>query len=335
MKQNLIRTEVKQPRAALFLLAAGMGILFSIVTVSGGFAQEKYPSRPINFIIGLPAGSPADMSSRALVGAASKFLGQPIVVLNKPGGATVVAIASLKKEKGDGYTIGSLSTAAVFSQYLRTVPYDTAKDFTPIMQYCVYRYGLVVRADSPWKTFKEFLDYAKANPGKVRYSTIGPGSPQHFIMERLAMKEKIKWQAIPFEGDPQVIAALLGGHVEAASQAGGGKAHVQAGRLRFLAVYDEQRNPDFPEVPTLRDLGIDITPITVLGIIGPKGIPPQFVETLNVAFRKAWEDPDFIKMARQGDQTPFYRGPQELEKYLASINEEIATLVKNLGIRKE
>jgi tripartite-type tricarboxylate transporter receptor subunit TctC len=319
------------------LLAVGIGLLFFSMTFAGGFAfgQEKYPSRAINLVIGLPAGSTTDMCTRALAGTASKVLGQPIVVLNKPGAATVVAIAGLKKEKGDGYTIGSLSTAAVFNQHLRSVPYDIIKDFTPIMQYGVYRYGLVVNADSPWKTLKEFLDYAKANPGKIRYSVIGPGSPQHLVMERLGTKENIKWQAIPFEGDQQVIAALLGGHVEAASEAGGGKVHVQSGRLRFLAVYDAQRNPDFPDVPTLKDLGFDISPITIIGLIGPKGIPPQVVETLHLAFKKAMEDPDFVKMAYRGNITPFYRSPQETGEYLASINEEIATLVKTLGLRKK
>lgn len=158
-----------------------------------------------------------------------------------------MVVALLKNEKPDGYTIGILPSGAVLSQHMRKVPYDSAKDFTPIMQYAVYLYGLVVKSDSPWKTFKDFIDYCKANPGKIRYSTAGPGTPQHLVMERLALKEKIKWTHVPFEGGPQAITALLGGHVEASSQTTEWKKHVEAGTLRLLAVYGEKRMVDFPD----------------------------------------------------------------------------------------
>src|SRR4030042_6631171 len=203
----------------IFWLAVILGLFLGIHVIPGAvFAQGKYPTRPINFLIGYPAGGTTDVCARPLVAAASKILGQPIVVVNKPGGAPSVAVATLKTEKPDGYTIGILPSGAVLSQHMRKVPYDTAKDYTSIMQYAIYLYGLVVRSDSPWNTFKEFIDYAKTNPGKIRYSTAGPGTPQHLVMERLALKEKIKWTHIPFEGGTPAISALLGGHVEASSQ---------------------------------------------------------------------------------------------------------------------
>jgi tripartite-type tricarboxylate transporter receptor subunit TctC len=267
--------------------------------------------------------------------AASKILGQPIVVLNKPGGGSAVAVASLKIEKPDGYTIGVLPSGAVLSQHMRKVPYDSAKDFTPIMQYAVYLYGLVVRSDSPWKTFKEFIDYAKANPGKVRYSTAGPGTPQHLVMERLALKEKIKWTHIPFQGGGPAITALLGGHVEASSQTTEWKPHVESGRLRLLAVYGEKRMADFPNVPTLQELGYDIAAASLISIAGPKGLSPQIVETLHGAFKKAMEDPDFIKVSKQVDQPPLYRGPDDLAKHLVKMNEEVGGLINSLGLREE
>ena len=209
---------MKMPRRdkMVFWIIAILGMVYFLHGLPGAvLAQEKYPTKPINFLIGYPAGGTTDVCARPLVAAASKILGQPIVVVNKPGGASAVAVATLKTEKPDGYTIGILPSGAVLSQHMRKVPYDSAKDFTPIMQYAIYLYGLVVRSDSPWKTFKEFIDYAKANPGKIRYSTAGPGTPQHLVMERLALKEKIKWTHIPFEGGAPAISALLGGHVEA------------------------------------------------------------------------------------------------------------------------
>lgn len=244
-------------------------------------------------------------------------------------------MALLKNEKPDGYTIGILPSGAVLSQHMRKVPYDSAKDFTPIIQYAVYLYGLVVKADSPWKTFPEFIEYAKAHPGKIRYSTAGPGTPQHLVMERLALKEKIKWTHVPFEGGPQAIAALLGGHVEASSQTTEWKKHVEAGTLRLLAVYGEKRMVDFPKVPTLLELGYDIVAPSLISIVGPKGLPPQIVETLHQAFKKAMEDPDFIKISRQLDQPALYRGPQELAKHLEEMNESVGTLIRSLGLRKE
>jgi tripartite-type tricarboxylate transporter receptor subunit TctC len=298
-------------------------------------AQENYPTKPINFVIGYPAGGTTDVCARPLVAAASKILGQPIVVVNKPGGASAVAVATLKTEKPDGYTIGILPSGAVLSQHMRKVPYDTVNDFTPIMQYAIYLYGLVVRSDSPWNTFKEFIDYAKANPGKIRYSTAGPGTPQHLVMERLALQEKIKWTHIPFEGGAPAVSALLGGHVEACSQTTEWKAHAEAGRLKLLSVYGEKRMIDFPNVPTLLELGYGISAPSLISIIGPKGLPPQIVESLHGAFKKAMEDPDFIKMGRQMDQPSFYRGPQDLAKYLVTMNEEVGALIRSLGLRQE
>src|SRR5512135_1565311 len=196
----------------VFWAMASIGIV-SILNGGPGpaFAPEKYPTKPITLLIGYPAGGSVDICARPFTSAAGKILGQPFIILNKPGGGSSVAMAILKNEKPDGYTIGLLISGAVMGQHLRAVPYDTAKDFTPIMQYGVYLYGLVVRSDSPWKTFKEFIDYAKNNPGKIRYSTGGSGTPQHLVMERLALKEKIKWTHIPFQGNGPAVTALLGG----------------------------------------------------------------------------------------------------------------------------
>ena len=297
------------------------------------FAQEKYPTRAINFILGYPAGGMTDVSARPLVSAAGKILGQPIVVMNKPGGGSVVAMASLKNEKPDGYNIGSLTTGGTLSQYMRKVPYDSAKDFTPVMQYVIHLYGLVVRSDSPWKTFKEFIDYAKANPGKIRYSTAGLGTPQHLVMERLALIEKIKWTHIPFEGGGPAVAALLGGHVEACSQTTEWKKQVEAGRLRGLALYAEKRASGLPEIPTLMEMGYDFAAPGAICIVGPKGLSPHVVETLHLAFKKALEDPDYIRVCKETDQVIAYRGPQDLARYIAETHEVWGSLITNLGLK--
>jgi tripartite-type tricarboxylate transporter receptor subunit TctC len=316
-----------------WILALAIFLIFPALPHEG-IAQEKYPSKPIQFVVGYPAGGTTDLCARPLAAAASKILGQPVVVLNKPGGASAVAMASLKIEKPDGYTIGILPTGAILSQHMRRVPFDSAKDFTPILQYAVYLYGLVVKTDSPWKTFKEFVEYAKANPGKIRYSTAGVGTSQHLVMERLALKEKIKWTHIPFQGGGPAITALLGGHVEASSQTTEWKKHVEGGTLKVLAVYGEKRMMDFPDVPTLLELGYGIAAPSIISLVGPRGLSPQVVETLHGTFKKAMEDPDFIKVSRQVDQPPLYRGPEELGRHLVEMNEEVGSLIRKLGLQE-
>ncbi len=312
-----------------------LGTLISGAVFPGvAAAQEKYPGKPINLIVGYPAGGTTDLGARALASAAGKILGQPVIILNKPGGASSVAMAYLKNEKPDGYTIGVLASGGVISQHLRKVPYDSARDFTPIMQYAVYLYAMVVRADSPWKTFRDFIDDAKANPGKIRYSTGGSGTPQHLVMERLAAKEKIKWTHIPFQGNGPAVAALLGGHVEANPGTSEWKPHVQAGRLKLLAAFGEKRMAEFPDVPTLLELGYDIVAPSLICIVGPKGIPFPIVQTLHDAFKKAMADPDFINVNKVGDMPLIYRGPEDLGKHLIQMNGDLESLVKSLGLRE-
>jgi tripartite-type tricarboxylate transporter receptor subunit TctC len=336
MKRNQFKTEgMKKGKPILWGIAivSMVCLLSSVPRVT--FAQEKYPTRPIEFIIGFPPGGTTDICARPLVSAASKILGQPVMVLNKPGASSVIAVTFLKTEKPNGYTIGVLPSSAVLSQHMRKVPYDSAQDFTPIMQYSIYTYGLVVQSDSPWKSFKEFIDYAKANPGKIRYGTAGIGTPQHLVMERIALQENIKWTCIPFDGGPPALGALLGGHVEAVSLNPEWKNHVKSGRLRLLAVYGEKRMIDHPNAPTLLELGYKMPIPSLIAIIGPKGLPPQVVDTLHGAFKKAMDDPDFIKISNQVDQPIVYRGPQDLGKHLVQMNEEIETIIRKLGLRKE
>ena len=326
-----------QRKRCLIFLVAFSGFIFFVMTAPvAGIAQERFPTKPITLTIGYGAGGGTDVSTRPLANAASKILGQPIIVVNKPGGATAVALAALKNEKPDGYNIGTLGAGGVLVPLTRKVGYDVVKDFTPIIQFAIFQYGLVVRSDSPWKTFKEFIEYAKANPGKIRYSTSGVGGAQHLVMERLALKEKIKWTLIPYESGEEAVTALLGNHVEASSQTTTWKKYVDSGRFRLLAFYGEKRMESYPKVPTLLEMGYDITAEpSLMSLIGPRGMSSQVVETLHQAFKKAMEDPDFIRVSNQVDQPPFYRGPQELGKHLVRLYEQLVPLIGSLGLRKE
>ncbi len=295
----------------------------------------KYPDKPISFIMPWPAGGGTDISLRPLVKAASQIVGQPIVMEYHPGGSTAVGMGLLKVKKPDGYAIGMCSISSLINQLTRKVPYDLLKDFTPIMQYAEYTFGLVVMADSPWKTLKEFVDYAKANPGKIRYSSTGPGDPQSLVMSSLAKQNQIKWTHIPFEGGPPALTALMGGHVEAYSSTMHCKPHILAGRIRLLATYGEKRLPSFPFVPTLRELGFPIVAPSFMIILGPKGISPEMVETVHQAFKKGMEDPDFINACGMVDHVVLYQNPKDTAKLLHQLYEELGGIVRELKLRKE
>jgi tripartite-type tricarboxylate transporter receptor subunit TctC len=330
--QGSLRRVCKQARRCAIFAVILVGTL---AIADPSFAQEKFPSKPINMVIGYGAGGSTDISTRPIALAAGKILGQPVVIVNKPGGASSVALLGLKTEKPDGYTIGTMSPGGFLAPYLRKAGYDPIKDFTHIMQFSIYQYGLVVRSESPWKSLKELIEYARANPGKVRYSTSGVGNAQHLVMERLAIAEKIKWTLIPYESGEEAVTALLGGHVEAASQTTTWKKYVESGRFRLLAFYGEKRMPDYANTPTLIDLGYNITAIPEFMVItGPKGMPPQIVETLHQGFKKAMEDPDFIRITNSMDAPPSYRGPQDLAKRLVEARDALVPIIENLGLRK-
>jgi tripartite-type tricarboxylate transporter receptor subunit TctC len=196
------------------------------------------------------------------------------------------------------------------------------------MQYADAAFGIVVLATSPWKTLKEFLDYAKANPKKIRHSSAGPGTPNALAMASLAKQFQIEWTHIPFEGAASALAALLGGHVEAYSTTMHCKPHITAGRLRILTALGEQRIPSFPAVPTLQELGIPITASNFNALIGPRGLPPEILETIHQAFKKAMQDPAFIKVTDTIDMNRIYRSPQETGKYFLKLNEDVIEALK-------
>ena len=309
--------------------------MLAVLSPEAGYTQDKYPSRPINFVVGYAPGGASDIVIRALANSAGKILGQPVVVVNKPGGSSAVSLTNLKNEKPDGYTIALLATGGVISQHMRKVAYDSAKDFTPIMQHAVFHEGLVVQKDAPWKTVGEFVDYARANPGKIRYGSSGPGSPSHLVMEQLAAVAKVKMVHVPFEGTAPAVTALLGGHVDAVADNTAWKPHVVSGRLRLLAAFQTKRVPFAPEVPTLQEAGFNAIHAHIHSSVGPKGMSPEIVATLHNAFKKSLEDPDFLKVVNQVDAIVTYRSPEELAKHLVDINDFIESMVVKLELRKK
>jgi tripartite-type tricarboxylate transporter receptor subunit TctC len=279
-------------------LAIGF-IMFSFVTgwVVGNpcKAEEKFPTKPITVVVGFGPGGSADLPIRALAEAVSKTLGQPVVIINKPGATGGVALTEIKNTKPDGYTLSTMSAGVITSTLMRKSTFHPVNDFDAILQFHTLRFGLVVRPDSPFKSLKDLIAYAQANPNKVKYSTNAVGTPQHVVMMRLGDLLNIKWTHVPMDTGMEAISALLGGHVDCVAGAEW-KPFVISDKLRLLVLFTDRRSESFPNVPTLIDLGYNLTALNTATLIGPKGIPKDRLKILYDAFYKATEDPGFRKV---------------------------------------
>ena len=326
------RKEICMNKVLLVILLS-MALL---VMVRGEALADTFPSKPINLWVAWGAGSGTDISQRAIANIASKALKQPIVVSNVTGGGGTLVLGRLKAEKPDGYTIANTSSATLGRiPHLQPVPYnaqDPLKDFIPIMSYSYYLYGLAVKSDSPWKTFEEFIAYAKANPGKIRYSTSGVGTGQHLVMEYLAMKEKIKWTHVPFATSPQSVAAVMGGHVEANSQTPEWKEQVDAGNMRLLVCWNDKRMPFYPNVPTLKEKGYDFSVQAIILLYAPANTPKELIATISKAFREASETEEVKEVLKRLSYPYDIKESEELIQIIKKDFELNGKLFKELGI---
>ncbi|HEX2964190.1 MAG TPA: tripartite tricarboxylate transporter substrate binding protein [Syntrophorhabdaceae bacterium] len=319
------------------ILIVVLGCIFSMFFAATSWSQPAYPTKPINLYIGYAPGGVADISVRFMASKAEKILGQPFIITNNGGGGSSVATGIVAKKPADGYTIlGGASSGLVRLPHMQAVPYKY-EDFAPIMHFATPELTPVVtKSTSPWKTFKELVDYAKKNPGKITYSTLGVGSPMHMAMEFVAKQEKISWTHVPFPGAMPAFTALLGDHVNVCVGAGESVPYIKDGTVRILANLSEKRVKAWPNVPTLREMGYDIFNESVFMFSAPKGTPQNIIEKLQNAFRKVMDDPEFTAIMAKVEFEPSYRNAADTKKYLDDANKRIAHMVQDLKLpRKE
>ncbi|HYI81903.1 MAG TPA: tripartite tricarboxylate transporter substrate binding protein, partial [Acetobacteraceae bacterium] len=263
-------------RAALALGGASLGVAAASTAVArSASAQSGFPNRPVRMLIPWAPGGTTDVQMRALCDAASRRLGQPVVPENKSGAGGILGAQALVSERPDGYALSQMPISVFrYPAMSSRPPFDPVADFTYVVHLCGYLFGVVVRAEAPWKTFPEFLDHAKRNPGKVNYGTPGAGTSLHITMEQVAEKRGLDWTHVPFRGAAENMQALLGGQIDALADSSGWAQLVEDGKLRLLVTWGEARAKRFPEVPTLREVGIDIVSASPYGIAGPKGMDP-------------------------------------------------------------
>ena len=240
-----------------------LSMAFILLFTQTGVAQEdvsKYPSKPITYVCPVPPGTGTDLSIRLIAKELEKVLGQSVVVVNKPGAALTIGTAAVATAKPDGYTIGfSGGPPLFFTPQLEKVPYHPIKDLRMVAQYGGFNFGVIVKGDSPFKSFKDLMDYARQNPKKMTYGTTGTNSMGHITMERIAKQENVQITHIPFKGTPESQTALLGGHILAAAGDFGVNL-VDSGETRVVMLLKEEKSTEYPNVPILKDLGT-ISPI--------------------------------------------------------------------------
>ena len=275
---------------------------------------QEFPTRPITLICPWPAGGSTDTHLRKFAEIASKYLGQPIIVENRPGAGGMIGPAGMAAAaKPDGYTLSQLTISAFRQPYIQKVEWDPMRDFTYIIGISGYTFGVVVKSDSPIKSFQDFVAYAKANPGKLSYGSTGLGTSPHLLMEEVAAKTGLQLLHVPFKGNADSTQALMGGHVMAQSDATGWGRHVDAGTFRLLVTFGEQRARW--GAPTAKELGYDVVSYSPYGIVGPKGMDPKVVRILHDAFKKALDDPEHAKVLQQLDQVYWYKSSEDYAKW--------------------
>src|SRR5262245_48525834 len=270
-----------------------------LVTAASGPASAQdtggYPTRPVTVVIPTAASVSGDILMRAFGEAASKHLGQPIIVDNKPGGSGALAAAYVASAKADGYTLFTITIPIYRVPFIQKVPYDPVKDFAPIILLGGYTLGGVVKADSPFKEWKDVLEFAKANPGRFAYTTVGPQTTNAIAMETMARHSGVQFTHVPGKGGGEGIAAVLGSHVHAMVESPAWASLVASGDMRLLFLLNLERSKKWPNVPTIRELGYDYTFDSPYGLAGPRGLDPAIVKKLHDAFRKAYDDPRVIE----------------------------------------
>lgn len=297
-------------------------------------AQEKavWPTRPIKLLVGFPPGGSTDGPVRLLAEMASRILKQPVIVENRVGaGGTMPAIA-LQSSAADGYTLGISSAGINRLPYTTGVKWNPATDLTYIIGLTGYAFGIVVPSDSPIQTWADYVAAAKANPGKLTYSTPGVATTNHLTMEQISKRAGITLNHIPFKGSSESLQALLGGHVVSAAETSAWAPFVREGKMRLIVTWGTKRMTGFPDVPTLKEVGVPVSQTSPWGLIAPKGLDPAIAATLHDAFKFAMEQPTFTQALARYEMEPAYLSGANFQKHTVQAMRQEKEVLDALGL---
>jgi tripartite-type tricarboxylate transporter receptor subunit TctC len=296
-----------------------------------------FPERPIRLLVPWAAGGSTDGQMRVLAEIAGRELGQPVLVENRPGARGTFAAQVLQGQaKPDGYTIGQIHSGVLSHPFMtRSATWDSVNDFTYLLALTGYLSGLVVRSEGRWRDWPALMAEARANPGKLSFGSSGVGGLSHLVMAQLLAAERVEMLHVPYRGVAETTTALLSGQVDAIADSSGWAPHVDAGRMRILAIWGNERPKRFPEAPAISEYGHDIGGIAPYALAGPKGMDPAVVQRLHDTFRKALFDPAHQAALARYDMPTLYMTGDEYRAWVAKRVPIERDLIRNLGITFE
>ena len=303
-------------------------------TASHAAAPGAFPTRPISLWVPWQAGGGTDAVMRLLAEAAGEILGQKVLIENRGGAGGTLAMPVLQQAAPDGYTIAQLPQTVFRAPHVQKLAWDPIRDTTPILQLTGTTFGIVVAAESPIKQVDDLFAAARKDPGKLSIATNGVGTTPHVVMSDLMGARGLSFIHVPYKGVSEQTLAVASGEVAVGVGSTAFGAFVDSGKLRLLATFGEHRTKRWPQVPTLKELGLGVVAMSPYGLAGPAGMPEPIVGILHDAFKAALFNPRIVAELAKYDQEPSYLGPAA---YAASCRETFkreAELVKRLGLDK-
>jgi tripartite-type tricarboxylate transporter receptor subunit TctC len=322
-------------KKAIAVMAFGALLLLPVL----GMAADKFPSKSIEIDVPFAAGGSTDVLGRIVAKFAPKYFdNKQLIIVNKPGGSGITGADSVARSKPDGYTLylGYGSGNDLVTPHFQKMPYKVFEDLVPVCRLSIHSVAMIIRSDAPYKTMKEFIDYAKKKEQVTASVSTKAGSVDITFLA-LAKAAGIKIVTIPFRGGGEAITAIVGGQTDC----GGNHpseiiSHIKAKRLIPIGVALEQRDPALPDVPTFKELGYNVvTAGSVKGVAAPKGTPPEVVKYLSERFKKICEDPEFVKQMKEIGQPVLYQGPEEFTKFMKAGYDQFGQLIKEFDIKLE
>jgi len=297
---------------------------------------ETFPSRPLTVIVPFPAGGTTDAQMRTLAQRVGTDFGQQVLVDNRPGGGSTLGAIQVAHARPDGYLLTQLTAPAIRLQYMQHMSYDVLKDFAPIIHLTGYLFGVVVRADAPWRNWGELVADARRRPGAITVGNTGANGTPHLTMVQLAEKEGIEFTHVPFRGEADGNPAFLGGHIDAMAAGSGAGRIVDDGKARWLNVWTAHRSKRWPQVPTLVELGYsDMVVTSPYGLVGPAGMNPAIVKHLHDAFAAHLRDPAHLAILERLDMELDYRDSDGYATFLRRQAQQEQELVRRLNLRTD
>ncbi|MGO4157051.1 tripartite tricarboxylate transporter substrate binding protein [Cupriavidus sp. YAF13] len=315
--------------AATAATAGSAGLLLPGLARAAG-----YPDRPITFICPWPVGGTADQSMRALCQVASGVLKQSIVVENRAGASGMIGTKALARAKPDGYTIGQVPISVTRFSQLGMLQLDPRSELTYLARTSGQTFGIAVPANSRFKSLKDVVAEAKAHPGKLTYAHAGIGGATHVGMEEFAQAAGVRFNAIAYKGGAQALQDVLAGQVDLLADSSSWAPHVEAGKLRLLATWGDQRTPRFKDTPTLKELGYNVVVEAPNGIGAPVGLDPTVEKKLRDAFRQAVASKEFQQVAARIDAPVMYLDGPEYKRYISTVYDQETHLIQRLKLKE-